>query len=85
MKNYPEPCNADRAEWATTALERFCRVTGLSLKDDGPDTAVSDLLADLMHYCDQEGIDFDECVDRGRCHYEEEKAEEQPKKRRTKS
>ena len=37
---------------------------------------VSDLLADLRHYCDAHGIDFTECNARGEGHYEAEISEE---------
>jgi hypothetical protein len=37
------------------------------------DTIVADLLADLMHYCDLVGEDFEELVDRARFHYTAEK------------
>lgn len=34
--------------------------------------AVGDLLADLMHYCNRQGMDFDAAVEHARMHYEAE-------------
>lgn len=44
---FVEPTNTDRAEWAEEALQVFMKRTGSDI-----DTAVGDLLADLMHWCD---------------------------------
>lgn len=44
----PDQQNADRARWALAALQEFQRRTGSE-----NDTAVGDLLADLMHLCDR--------------------------------
>jgi hypothetical protein len=49
----PEMRNANRARFAALALEAFQRQTGADLKD-----AVSDLLTDLMHWCDRFGQEF---------------------------
>lgn len=57
--------NADRVEAFRTAL--WTRDSG-----DGED-GVTDMLADAMHFCDAEGIDFAEALDRASGHYEEEK------------
>lgn len=59
-----EPTNADRAEWARGALAIF---TARTFSGDPPDTmhrddlecAISDLVADLMHYAHQRGFDAD--------------------------
>ena len=40
--------NKDRAEWALAAVQEFQRKTG-----SDNDTAVGDLIADLMHMCDR--------------------------------
>lgn len=39
---------------------------------DGPETSVADLLADLMHYCNQRGLDFQTLTDRANRYYREE-------------
>ena len=36
--------------------------------------SVSDLLADIMHYCDQEKVDFYEALHMGRCYWKDEKS-----------
>ena len=65
--------NIERSSWAMAALVTFQRVTGLS-DDDGLDTAISDLLADIMHLCDVNGFEFDSDLLRiARGHYEWEK------------
>ncbi len=63
----PECLNADRALWAAIALEAFRRETGADLAD-----AVSDLLADLMHWCDRFGQTFHHELRRALDHYLEE-------------
>ena len=64
-----EPTNATRAEWAYRTVLLFAQYTGLELPRDY-DVAISDLLADLMHLCDEAGIDFDERLDDGRGAYQ---------------
>lgn len=41
--------------------------------NDGAELAISDLLADLMHYCSQDAIDFNVCLARAQDHYNEER------------
>lgn len=59
--------NARRANNAEVALQAYMQHTGC----DG-EVAVSDLLADLMHWCDERGLRFDREVDRAENHYEQE-------------
>ncbi len=61
--------NNHRARWAVAALETFARSTGLDLEEDGKETAIMDLLADLMHLSDIEGMNFDVLIERARGHY----------------
>lgn len=44
---------------------------------DGEDlrTKVIDILADIMHMCGRNGIDFQDCLRIATYHYEEEKAD----------
>ncbi len=63
----PEGQNDDRAAWAQTALEAFQKTTRTDAGD-----AVSDLLGDLMHWCDRNGSDFEAELARARSHYAEE-------------
>jgi hypothetical protein len=48
--------NTDRATVAAEALWVFARRTGLDGSGDEAYTAVQDLIANLMHLCEQEGI-----------------------------
>ncbi|MGL4465723.1 MAG: hypothetical protein ACRC1K_26530 [Planctomycetia bacterium] len=66
----PEGMNDSRAEWAGYALAAFVSQTGTD-----PDSAVADLLCDLMHLADREGTVFAADLERARMHYE---AETQP-------
>jgi hypothetical protein len=66
------PYNRDRANWARTAIDVFRDVCHGSMNDDGsPDIeeAVGDLIADLMHVCDQEKVDAFKCVKNGVSNY----------------
>ncbi len=63
----PEGMNGDRAKWAAVALATFMAETGTDDED-----ALGDLLADLMHWSDRNNYDFDDALDRARCHYEAE-------------
>ena len=65
----PETQNESRARCAAAALAEFRRQTGTALAD-----AVGDLLADLMHWCDQFGQAFPEALRRARKHYAAEAA-----------
>jgi len=67
----PEGLNDDRAAWAGDAIDAFARTTGV----DDPDDAVSDLIADLRHWCDRNGVEFEEAVRRAAHHYETETSE----------
>ena len=63
--------NFDRASWADQAISAFRDATGTDKED-----ALSDLLADLMHWVDRAGYGFDEAFDRARGHYGAETAGE---------
>ena len=60
----PERLNERRARSAHAALLAFQRRTGSDTED-----AVSDLLADLMHWCDRHSQDFDAELHRAQGHY----------------
>lgn len=76
-----EPTNANRAEWAKQALAVF---TATTYAGDHPDTmdrsdletAVYDLIADLLHYAKRQGFDVLEILNRAHGHYEAELGEE---------
>jgi hypothetical protein len=67
----PDGMNDDRSAWAGTALALFMQLTGTEEED-----ALGDLLADLMHWADRKGYDFDVALQCARIHYEAETAEE---------
>lgn len=66
-----EPGNEERAGWALVAVKAFAKRTGLGT-EDGMDTMISDLLADLMHLADLEELDWEDLVRRGDGHYQAE-------------
>jgi hypothetical protein len=63
----PENLNDDRAGWAQAAIASFIDKT----KSDDCD-AISDLLADIAHYCDRNGFDMKEELRRAAFHYHAE-------------
>jgi hypothetical protein len=69
----PDNMNHSRAQWAGAALSTFIKVTGTDEED-----ALGDLLADLMHWSDRNGYDFDATLERARGHYEAETVGELP-------
>ena len=72
----PEEMNDKRALAAGRALRYFARDFGET--DDRGDLAefaeqnLSDLLADIAHFCDREGLDFLNCLTRAALCYVEE-------------
>lgn len=74
---YAERTNDDRVAEFSLQLDLFHALTGVDHAPDadGPETAVSDLLAHAMHYCAAHGLDFQACVDRGTGHFTAEAAE----------
>jgi hypothetical protein len=63
----PDNQNDERAEWAEATIQAFVRITGTDRED-----ALADLLANLMHWCDRQGFDFDAELARGHGMYQEE-------------
>jgi hypothetical protein len=43
-----------------------------SAQDNPVDTILVDVLTDLMHYCNHDSIDFDNCLEMARRHFEAE-------------
>ncbi len=80
-----DPSNADRALWGALAVAHFAGATSRAegMHTDS-ETVLSDLLADLMHWCDiqrsrygrQDAIRFDSALERARDYYEEEVSDE---------
>lgn len=74
-----EPTNEDRAEWAMEALRTFAKRTGQDESGDlkhEQESVLSDLLCDLMHLSDRDGLNFYLALQNGQGNYREEKAEE---------
>jgi hypothetical protein len=67
----PQTTNADRTEWAASALRHFQCRAGCDYED-----ALGDLLCDLMHWSGRNNFDFETPLCRARGHYGEEKAPE---------
>jgi hypothetical protein len=65
------PANDDRARRALAALNAYVETSD---HDDEPEI-YTDLLADLGHLCDQEGIDFQHLVDIALVHWRTERDE----------
>ncbi|MDE1188849.1 MAG: hypothetical protein PW844_20685 [Pantoea sp.] len=61
---------------AATALTAFAHCTGLANDNEPADTIITDLLADLMHLCDQTGLPFEGILCTARMHHEDEKMNE---------
>ncbi|QOJ14150.1 MAG: hypothetical protein HRU75_05675 [Planctomycetia bacterium] len=76
-----EPTNTDRAAWAKEALADF---TARTCGGDHPDTmdrsdlenATSDLIADLLHFAEQQGVETDCILASAVLHFEAEQREE---------
>lgn len=66
----PDGMNDDRAGWAHKALVAFMIETG-----SDKSSAIRDLLGDLMHWCDRNGIDFNTELDAARYFYHAETSE----------
>lgn len=64
--------NADRAARGEDAV-----YAGSDYPADDLDTSIGDTLANLLHLCRREGIDFEAALARGREHFQEEVAEEE--------
>ena len=63
--------NVQRAFWAESCLEHFSCLTGENDTADG----VTDLIANLGHYCQASGLDFLRCVRTAIGHWHVEQAD----------
>jgi hypothetical protein len=61
-----DPTNGERQESAFRAL--LAHLNGQPLDDD-PTTDVIDLVANLMHLCDREGLDWSEIINMAKLHH----------------
>ena len=63
----PDNLNKERASWAGAAIDTFMSETGTDTGD-----ALADLLADLMHWADENETSFEAELRRAQYHYGEE-------------
>jgi hypothetical protein len=74
----PDGGNAERAQRASVAVDAFVGVTYLGnpnkISREDLQSTVGDLLANIKHYCDRQGFDFDHLLRRAESHYAEETA-----------
>jgi hypothetical protein len=67
-----EPTNNDRALWANTAVSAMALETMYDPDAEDQETLIGDLLCNLRHLCDAEGLNFDAInAGAGRCYSEE--------------
>lgn len=71
--------NQSRAQWALDALDAFGLATGQRVRNgrDEVEDMIGDLLCDLMHYCEQEKLDFNVLLARGQMHFRDERGGEE--------
>jgi len=62
--------NDKRAEWARKSVEAFANEAGT----DGLETDIGDLLIDLRHLCDKEGLDWGKIADKADRYFDMEKS-----------
>jgi hypothetical protein len=68
--------NEDRAGWAEVACEAFAEITGQDMENDLPEI-IGDLIANLLHFANQQGMCAEERLENGRMHYDAEIEEEE--------
>lgn len=64
--------NNDRAGWAQAAVDAFASKTEMDRAGEDFETIAADLLCDLMHLCDKNGVKFHEVLERGNANYQAE-------------
>ena len=64
------PTNADRAERIYRAMQTYLRAKGGSEMETRLD--IRDILTDIMHYCDEQGVDFEHEIIFSRDNYDAE-------------
>lgn len=66
---FSEFSNNDRADIARTVTTQYMATKG---SDDDLETGITDLLADLMHLCAAQGVDFERALGLAREHFNAE-------------
>ena len=72
------PNNELRAEAAGMALQAYSLAKGMSLEEPPLSELelLTDLITDLLHWCDRDDLDFHKALWMARFHHEEERLEE---------
>lgn len=70
------PLTEDRGSFALVVLYHFSSDVGCNLDDEGVHAVMSDVLADMMHLCDKNGIDFQSVIHAAENHYQAELKED---------
>jgi hypothetical protein len=70
----------EKADAGRVAVEEHARATGNESDDYA--AQVGDLLANLMHFCEREGVDFDGALSTARMHFEHERGARRGRRRR---
>jgi hypothetical protein len=67
-KKMAEPTNEERSNRIVSVMHEYCQVLEGRVFDDD-DGDITDLLADMMHFCEQKGFDFITCLKMAFTHY----------------
>ncbi len=71
------PTNEDRAARASDVVEYYSNKPGMDpVEDAGLKSTLQDLLADMMHLADMEGLDWDSIQTMAEVYFNEEQDEE---------
>ena len=74
MNNNPHRISAEELQCKVERIETVLHVFQPGYQQNyGVEIAISDLLADLMHYCSQDAVDFNTCLERAQGHYNVER------------
>lgn len=60
-------------EQMDNALFAYGEFKGIDYEEEGPSELVSDLLTDLMHWCDANGVDFNQRLAIAQASHDEER------------
>jgi hypothetical protein len=73
MRDPSEPTNEQRAAWGAAAIEGS--PDAIDYTEAGqlePEYAVADLICDLHHFCDHNGLSWDDILERAQGHHRAE-------------
>lgn len=73
-----EPTNQDRINRIAPTLQAYCKAKNEVYDELDTDCEITDLMADLMHFCAKRGYDFLKCFRMAETHFEAETDEEKP-------